>query len=381
VFSYAFWRRYLEVFDQVKIVARAQRVAAAAEGWLRVDGDRVAFSPVPYYVGPFQYLLRARAIRLAVCNGIGDQDAVILRVPSPLAACLAPRLRSKGRPFGVQVVGDPYDVFGPGAVRHPLRFFFRWWFSRQVRRQCTYACASAYVTEKALQRRYPGAPGAYSTYFSDVELCADAFTPAPRTFNVSGRATLIHVGTMSQLYKAQDVLLDALALCLRDGFDLRLVFVGDGRHRAELEERARVLGLAEHVEFLGQLPAGVAVRERLDKADVFMLPSRTEGLPRALIEAMARGLPCIGSTVGGIPELLAHEDVVPPGNAVALAQKIIEVVGDHSRMTAMSARNQRKAQEYQDHILAERRRQFYRAVRDRTAEWLAARGAVHDQGV
>ena len=88
--------------------------------------------------------------------------------------------------------------------------------------------------------------------------------------------------------------------------------------------------------FLGQLPAGEMVRAQLDKADLFILPSKTEGLPRALVEAMARALPCIGTTVGGIPELLPSEDLVPPGDVKALAETIEDVLRRPERLAKMS---------------------------------------------
>jgi glycosyltransferase involved in cell wall biosynthesis len=97
-----------------------------------------------------------------------------------------------------------------------------------------------------------------------------------------------------------------------------------------------------------------------------------------MLEAMARGLPCIGSTVGGIPELLPAEDLVPPGDAVALAAKIREVAADPERMARMSARNLAKAEEYRDEALRERRLAFYRYVRESTETWIrAARTSRH----
>jgi glycosyltransferase involved in cell wall biosynthesis len=185
---------------------------------------------------------------------------------------------------------------------------------------------------------------------------------------------LIFVGTLAQLYKAPDVLLDAVALCVRQGLDVRLHIVGDGKHRSELEMRAAALGLGERIDFRGQLAAAALVRQELDRADVFVLPSRQEGLPRAMIEAMARALPCVGSTVGGIPELLAADDLVPPNDPLALAQKIRQVVTDPFRMARMSARNLKKAREYSPDLLARRREHFYQHVRGRTEGWLKAKG-------
>jgi len=79
---------------------------------------------VTYYLGPWQYLRCRRRILADVRGVVGPSDAVILRVCSQVAACLEPQLRRGGRPYGVEVVGDPYDVFAPGAVVHPLRPFF-----------------------------------------------------------------------------------------------------------------------------------------------------------------------------------------------------------------------------------------------------------------
>jgi glycosyltransferase involved in cell wall biosynthesis len=158
--------------------------------------------------------------------------------------------------------------------------------------------------------------------------------------------------------------------------DLRLVLIGDGKHRAELEERAAARGIGDRVHFRGQLTAGAAVRAELDRADVYCMPSRTEGMPRAMVEAMARALPCIGSTMGGIPELLPPEDMVPPGDVDALAAKIREIVTDPARLAAMSARNLRRARDYHEEILRERRSACYHALRERTEAWLRGPGRL-----
>jgi glycosyltransferase involved in cell wall biosynthesis len=93
-----------------------------------------------------------------------------------------------------------------------------------------------------------------------------------------------------------------------------------------------------------------------------------------MIEAMARGLPCLGSTAGGIPELLPPEDMVRPGDVTTLARKIRTVVTDPERLARMSARNLEKAKEYSEEALRERRTAFYRYVRERTEAWLETQG-------
>ena len=367
-FAYPFWTRYLEVFDGVRVVARVRDVPNVPPDWKQADGEGVSFAAIPYYIGPWQYLLKAWEVGRGARNAVNSKDAVILRVPSTIASPIQSMLRQTGHPYAVEVVGDPYDVFAPGSLKHPLRPFFRWSSPRTLRQHCREAAAAAYVTKHALQERYPCRN--LSVGVSDVDIPERTRVSSSRQARQQGTVNVIFVGTMAQLYKAPDVLIDAVAACVKEGLDLKLSLIGDGKHRSELEARARSLGLGERVSFLGQLAGGDAVMAQLDRADLFVLPSHQEGLPRAMVEAMARGLPCIGSTVGGIPELLPPEDMVSPGNVTALATKIGEVITDPERMARMSARNLQIAKEYGDEILQKQRIAFYREVREITENWL-----------
>lgn len=371
-FTHDFWRRYLDAFDAVRVVARVRDVPEPVEGSRRSTGEGVAFAAVPHYHGPAQFLPRAPAVVRAVRAAIGPGDAVLLRIGSLLASCAQPVLRRDDHPYGVEVVGDPWDMFAPGTVRHPLRPFFRHWFTRKQREQCAGACGALYVTAGALQRRYP-CP-AHMVGVSDVEI--DEVVAGRSIPDHPGRRRIVTVGTLEQLYKAPDVLIRAVARCVRDGIDLELSLVGDGAFRDMLERLAADAGLSGRVTFHGWLPAGGPVRERLDAADLFVLPSRQEGLPRALVEAMARGLPSIGSTVGGIPELLHADDLVPPDDEEALAARIREVVTTPGRMAAMSLRNLQAARAYLRPTLERRRGDFYRHVRRVTEAWRAGREAA-----
>lgn len=380
-FPYSFWQRYLEVFDSVRVIARVGEIQSVPANWQRADGERITFAVIPYYVGPWQYLRKADRVQQAIKNAVSETDAIILRVHSNIANAIEPWLNSSGHPYGLEVIGDPYDVFSPGSVRHPLRPFFRWWFTYKLKGQCAKASAISYVTKEALQRRYVPNDKGYSTYYSDVILAEDSNLELPEqnfisrlSQNNSQKITLITIASLELLYKAPDVLIDAVATCVEQGLNLELVIVGDGKYREELEARSAKLGIKERVIFCGQLPAGKAVFEQLDRANVFVLPSRQEGLPRAMIEAMSRGLPCIGSSVGGIPELLSSEDIVPPNDVVALAAKIKEVVTDCERMIRMSRRNLETTKEYKDEFLQKRRISFYRYLKEDTERWLTAKG-------
>ncbi len=366
VYSYdKFWKRYLEVFDSVTIVSRLEKVEDPSVE--PAEGPGVTLLPLPGFRGAAEYLRNRSQVNQLIKSSYQRESAFILRVPGQIGSCLIPVLKSHDHPFALEVLGDPYDVFD--AIKHPLRPVFKWWFPRRLKTQCRQASAVSYVTSEALQRRYPCS--GYTTAVSSVDLPDTAFVSAPRPLRSgAGPFTLVHVGTMSQLYKAHDVVIDAVAALVRGGLDLRLVFIGDGAHRAELEARARDAQLYDRVTFRGQLPSGDAVRQALDQADLFVLPSRCEGLPRALIEAMARGLPAIGSTIGGFPELLPAEDLVPPGNVEALTTKLREMLTDPARMARASERNLRTSHDYRREILRARRVAFYRHVQELTNQWL-----------
>jgi oligosaccharide repeat unit polymerase len=373
--TYSFWQRYLEVFDQVRVVARVRDVPEPPPASFRSDGPSVTFAALPYYVGPWQYLSKAGEVVRSARAAIEPRDAVILRLDSQIAACVQPMLERTGHPYGVEVVADPQDCFAPGVIEHPLRPFFRWKFARDLRRQCRGAAAAAYVTERALQRRYPPGPGAFSTHYSSVELPDEAFAMQPRSGVAAGRPwELVTVGAMTDRLKGQDAAIEAVDRCRRDGVEVNLTVIGEGRYRERLEAQAAAMGLGGRVRFAGRL-ATPELREALDHADLFVLPSRAEGLPRALLEAMARGLPAIASSIGGIPELLASEDLVRPGDAEDLGARLREVLSSPSRMAAMSARNLKKAGEYRLEVLARRRREFYRLVQEATREWAGRRSA------
>jgi glycosyltransferase involved in cell wall biosynthesis len=365
-----YWRGPLELFDTVQVLARVRDVREPAAGSRRCDGDGVAFAALPHYVGPAQYLRRRAAVQRAARAAARQPAAFLLRLPSQLATLLRVALESEGKPFGALVLGDPETVFAPGSMRHPLRPLLRRLFARRQRAECAAACAVAFVTSHALQAKYPPSRDAFVTSFSDVQLMPEDFVAQARGPRpASATVELVTVASMTQLYKAPDVLLASLAACRAAGLDARLTLVGDGACRPRLERRARELGLSPAVRFLGELPAGEAVRAELDRADLFVLASRAEGLPRAMIEAMARGLPCVGSAVGGIPELLPSSALVPPGDVPALAARLLEVLRAPALLAEMSARNLERARHYQAAQLAGRQRTFYHHLQQATLRW------------
>ncbi len=128
--------------------------------------------------------------------------------------------------------------------------------------------------------------------------------------------------------KGFDLLVAALAEVLTRVPDTHLLLIGDGVERGALEAQAAALGVAERLHITGSVSD---VTPLLPAADVLAAPSRNEGMGRVLVEAMALGLPAVGTRVGGIADVIVHGEcglVVPPEDPPALAGALIELGQD-----------------------------------------------------
>ena len=158
--------------------------------------------------------------------------------------------------------------------------------------------AGVIVTSRQMETLLASHPAKPRLAYFPNGVDTDSFAPAPEARPPSGPRTVLYVGRLEP-EKNLARLIDALALVHKP--PLKLVLLGDGSLRGDLERRAREAGVT--ADFLGVVPHGQLPRH-FTSADCFVLPSLTEGNPKALIEAMACGLPCAASARGGIPSIL-----------------------------------------------------------------------------
>jgi glycosyltransferase involved in cell wall biosynthesis len=147
---------------------------------------------------------------------------------------------------------------------------------------------------------------------------------------------ILSVGRMTR-QKDHATLVAALGMLARAGQQFTAEIIGDGPLYEAVRDLAGRQGVSERVVFRGTLPHDAVLRAYA-QADVFALPSRFEGCPNVVLEAMAYGLPVIATAVGGVPELVEHEVsglVVPPGNPKAFADALAQVVADVELRAAM----------------------------------------------
>lgn len=191
---------------------------------------------------------------------------------------------------------------------------------------------------------------------------SDARSVLRDALGVPGDAPLAIVIAKLMTQKGHSVLLEALPIVLDRFPELRTVLVGDGELRHELEMAVRDANLQERVVFLGSrgdIPALLAA------SDLFVLPSLWEGMPMALLEAMASGLPVVASGVSGTREVVEPDRsgvIVPPGDIGALADGIVRVLSQPAFASSLGQAARVRVEDcYSARAQARRHAQLYRS--------------------
>lgn len=356
---YEAWQPYIEAFGGLELVARVGAdVGEAVEE--RADGPGVQVHALPFYSG-LGGLVRALPGLRREMSRIGDADTVfILRVAEPLALLLWRRARRLRARYVAMITSDAAQIgsaFIPGLAGRAFGVAF----GALARRVVRGASAVVYLSEGFQQTRYPASPGVPQLWWNTTELPEAAFhEPQPRTRHAPLR--LVTIGSMSARVKGYDVLWNVMRELRSRDIDVRLDVLGGGALFDEFRADAAAAGLADVVDFAGHLPRPELVRSRLDAADIYVSTSKSEGMPRATLEAMARGLPVTTTAAGAVSELLDAHQLAPIGDVAALADRIEAIARDPELWRTLSARNLSMARRVAEHTGSDRLRDFLVSV-------------------
>jgi len=316
------WDRYLTHFDTVQVVGRDGGPAPATANLALSSHSGVSFDLIRH-ANYGQLMLGSKGVREQILSNVKMCDAAILRLPSELGFLAVGECRRAGIPYAVEMVGCAWDAMCNHGS--PLARFYAPLLYLRTRRALREAPLALYVTSRWLQRRYPSRGRTYAA--SDVEIepmsAQDTEARKARLRRIAdGEAP--RLGTVASLRirsKGVQTAIAAVKALRNQGLALHYHVLGPGDPSpwVALAERH---GVGDLVSFDGTRPAGEGVRKWLDEIDIHLQPSFQEGLPRATVEAMSRGAACIGSTCGGIPELLPPERLHEPGDVAALAERI-----------------------------------------------------------
>ena len=355
--------RYLQHFDNLTLLMRRSDVRPddqkTLKGMNRLDTSRIEVvllpNPTESIRSYFSLKIR-RQFRDTVLSQLRPDRAVIVRAPSESGMIAADYCHKKGIPYLAEAVGCPWDSLWNHSLRGKILAPRAWISFRRTMRNADYAL---YVTSEFLQRRYP-TKGRMAA-ISDVELQPLDEKTLDRRCNNTYKNKIIRVGTAGALhvpYKGQRFVIEAIARLMRSGkagFEYHLAGGGDA---SELKRLVEKLKLQDRVFFDGMLPHE-QMFQWLDALDVYVQPSLVESMPRAVIEAMSRGLPVVGSRVGGVPELLSDEYIFQPKNSKAISEMLSALTPE--RMEQMARQNFEKAKQFQKDVLEQKRFEFYSA--------------------
>jgi phosphatidyl-myo-inositol dimannoside synthase len=355
----AFFDDYRSVFDEVFVLARCRAAPNLPLGARLADGEGVEVISVGQQQGMRWWARALRRPPAVVVDAVENADALCARLPSVSGALAVKAARARGRPYIVELLGEPGDSLRMIAGR-ALGGLAAAVVRAQTRRAIAHASGLSYVSFSHLQRGYPPPAGVQVESVSSVRLMLP-----PPSLPFSGRAVPpLRIAMTAALVpvKGHRDLFDAVAACRSGGLEVSVDLLGDGPLRQTLEEAAARLGIAEAVTFHGHVASRQSLVDILAGCDMFVLSSRSEGMPRAMIEAMAVGLPVLGADIPAISELLPVDQVYATGDAEALAGLIRETANP-TRLQELAARNAVILEPFDPTLLSAKRRALYETLR------------------
>lgn len=337
--------RYAKYFGRVIVVARVVNEDVTGENYSKITNSDVKIIN--------RNLVTVREIKKIVKKS----DCVISRLPSKIGSELVSYCNNI-KPCFVEMVACPWDSLSNHSIRGKIIAPFAMYFTKIQVKNAEYVL---YVTNEFLQKRYP----TKGKQLGCSDVCLEEINPeilANRIEHIKKNSGKYIIGTTAAVdvkYKGQEFVIKALSILKKRGItNFEYQLVGNGSQE-RLKQIAKKYGVEDKVIYLGGKPHD-KVFEWLDSIDIYIQPSLQEGLPRALVEAQSRALPCCGSSTGGIPELLLKECVFDKKGDLPLT--IANWLQDFTDEKAIeyATWNFNNSKNYQSDILAAKRDAFYR---------------------
>lgn len=341
--------RYTDIFGTLKIFGRI-----LDEDTVKGNYSKIINSAVTILTGE------------ELKSNIEKADAVIIRLPSINGYKAVHYAKKYRKPYLVEVVGCTLDAYWNYGLKGKVLALPAYCIMRRAVKSAPYA---VYVTSKFLQRRYPC--NGMTAAISDVAL-EDVHEDVlvKRIAKIEDRRTRVILGTAAAVdvpYKGQEYFIRAIpAIEKKLGILLEYQLAGAG-DETRLMQVADECGISDHVVFKGTIPHA-EIYNWLDSIDIYIQPSLLEGLSRALIEAMSRGLPCIASDAGGNPELLEESCLFKLNEIGQISNRICDCISELLNEDIMREQSKRNSEyvnkHFQNEVLDESRTEFYSTYLD-----------------
>jgi len=352
--------RYKLLGDNVALAVRIKKIKDGDTfNYTKFLDHNITIIDTPNTKSFFNFILNRNKANIVIRNAVEKADIVVARIPSVAGAMAIRNARRLNKPYLVEMVACTYDAYWNYNWKGKLIAHYKYYVTKNIVKDCPYVM---YVTKKFLQERYPC--NGYSIDVSDVELVHQPRHIIDDRLNHIARLNKnspIILGTVAAIdvpYKGQIDVIKALSLLKKSGTVFHYHIIGQG-DPSRLNTYISKYGMENEIKIVGALKHS-EVFEYLKGIDLYVQPSKQEGLPRALIEAMSVAVPAIGSRVGGIPELLDDEFIFEAGNHNEIAHILSKITPE--MMAAMATKNFTKSEEYNKTALFNKRVEFYKRI-------------------
>lgn len=360
-FDDKFFYDYFQVFDLIYLAARFSERILLKDS-IKIDSKRIRIVDLGIDLG-INRLINERKARDLIQRFIPKVDGVIIRIPSTFGLIAAQVCHKQEFNYLFEFIGDPAEMFHY-ASNWPRKFLLilyskilkKKYFST-VRNSIGGSFVSSYLLKKY------GDPNNDEKFskISSIRIDRNELTNPKQQF--SSNLKLITIGSLNAL-KGHSNLIMALSKLINSGISCDLTIIGEGPERNNLELLIETERIDSNVKMLGHIADKSVINKHLLESDLFILASLSEGLPRVILEAMSKGLPCIGSKVGGIPELLKLDQMFETNDVDSIVKKIRELHFDRNKLKLFASRSSVEIELYTSDILLFSRINMYRKLID-----------------
>ena len=358
-FSKSIMERYLVgPIDNIQFICRQETNINTTENLSNVSSNNIVINPIKFLKSKADFIIKRKKIYQFLKENIHPEDIVIIRMPSEIGYIAASYLKNKNVPYGIELVGDPWDsLWYHGSVIGKMMAFIN---KYKVKKYVKHSNNTIYVTKHYLQKRYPSKNNTYNASNVLINKVENNYKTNKSSYKKVGL-----IGSLDTKYKGIDTALRSMTILNEN---IKLEIVGNGPQEI-WNKKIRKLNLSNRVTLKGTLKSGKEIENWFSTLDLYIQPSYTEGLPRALVEAMSNGLPCLGSDVGGIPELLPSTYIHHAKDYKKLAKHISLVISNESLSNEMSQQNLITANNYLSSNIQREREKFIKTICREKAEY------------
>ncbi|MDP5274714.1 glycosyltransferase family 4 protein [Chengkuizengella axinellae] len=348
--------RYTSIFDKVHFISRQQVVNKQTNKMSLSTTENVEFINIPNFksIKKVHKIFEARKI---IKSEVEKADCVIAR-SSSIGSIAVEYAKKTNKPYVIEVVACPWDaLWNYGRITGKMLAPFSYYKLKKIVKNAPYVL---YVTNQFLQNRYPTNGMNISCSNVKIDIFEDQVfkdrLEKINSFSITNKIVFGTAAAVNVKFKGQQYVIEALSRLSKQGYDVEYQLAGNGDH-TYLRSIAQKLGIEDKLVFLGAVPHH-KIFSWMDNIDVYIQPSKQEGLPRAVLEAMSRACPVIGSNAGGIPELVDKEYIFSKGSVNDLVIKMIDLLTDKEEMSGQARTNFNTSKKYNQQELDIRRSYF-----------------------